>query len=131
MSIKKGVILNRYKSTQVLDYSGVIRMRGITPTDIDGLIDYGGKSFIYLEGKTIGAILKTGQKMALENIVNSHNKANHSAVAIIFRHNTPINQDVIVSKCLVDLIYFNYEWVKQNKKITVLRFIERWEAKFI
>jgi len=43
------------------------RRRGIIPTDIDGFIDYGGKVFVYFEAKLIGAPVRRGQRLALEN----------------------------------------------------------------
>jgi len=94
----------RHKLTALAAY-GLLRVRGIYPTDIDGLIDYGGRSFVYMEGKTITAQLKKGQKMALENIVNSHNKAGHTSVAIIYRHNTRVSEDIQVKSCFVSAVF--------------------------
>jgi len=82
-----------------------------------------------MEGKTITAQLKKGQKMALENVVNSHNKAGHTSVAIIYRHNTRVSEDIQVKSCFVSAVFFGGEWTKQEKKITVLEFLNRWEQK--
>lgn len=41
--------IDRYK--QLISYEGLERHRKITPTDIDGVIDYNGNAFIFLEGK--------------------------------------------------------------------------------
>jgi hypothetical protein len=127
MSKKIIKIEDRARAKQINDFGGMLRMRGIYPTDIDGLIDYGGTSFVYLEGKTEGAPIKKGQQMALENLVDSHNKAGHTASALIFRHNTPVEQDIKVSDCRVETLYFRGKWHPQEKQITVLGFIEKWE----
>lgn len=122
-------IHNKARAAQINNFSGLLRVRGIYPTDIDGLIDYGGMSFVYMEGKTITAQLKKGQKMALENVVNSHNKAGNTSVAIIYRHNTRVSEDIQVKSCFVSAVFFGGEWTKQEKKITVLQFLNRWEQK--
>lgn len=116
---------------QINDFSGLLRMRGIYPTDIDALIDYGGKSFIYIEGKVISTEFKKGQKMALENLVNSHDKAGHKSTAIVFRHDTPATEPVMVASCIVETVYFGGAWHEQKKTITVLQFIEKWEKRVL
>ena len=84
---------------QIHNLTGIVRMRGITPTDIDGLIDYGGRAFIYLEGKVLGVDLLKGQKMAIENLVKSHWKAGHPSIAIIYVHTNHSDQEVMVHDC--------------------------------
>jgi len=118
--------LNRYK--QPISYEGMMRRRKITPTDIDGLIDYHGNCFIYIEGKGVGAPIEYGQRKALENLVDSHVKAGHPACAVIFRHTSDSDSIVIAKDQRVDLIYHNKQWRPPVAPMTVLQFIERWES---
>ena len=101
------------------------RLRGIAPTDIDGLIDYSGNSFVYIEGKSFNTKILKGQQCALEHVIDSHRKAGHDSIAIIFKHEVR-EGDVIVKDQLVTDIY-NGKWIKQTKPVTVLKAIERWE----
>ena len=49
---ERGKIRNENHAKQLNDFSGLLRRRGITPTDIDGLIDYSGRAFIHWKGNT-------------------------------------------------------------------------------
>jgi len=49
MSCARGTIRNATSALQLRDYSGLCWDR-ITPTDIDGLIDFGGRAFVLFEG---------------------------------------------------------------------------------
>ena len=69
-ALDRGEIKHKDRARQLLMFSGMIRRRGITPTDLDGIIDYNGKAFVLLEGKFHGAPFLKGQKLALENIVD-------------------------------------------------------------
>lgn len=68
MMINRGVIRCRDHSTQVIDYSG-LRYGKITPTNIDGGVDFGGKAFVYLEYKYGDAPLPRGQELHLERLI--------------------------------------------------------------
>jgi hypothetical protein len=113
---------------QIHDFTQVKRMRGITPTDIDGLIDYGGRAFIYVEGKAEGAELPKGQRMALENVVNSHIKAGHPSAAFVYIHNTTPDETVYVEECPVILVYSGRGW--QETYINILELITKFEEKY-
>lgn len=116
----------RYK--QLISYEGMKRMRNITPTDIDGFIDYNGISFVYVEGKLEGKDVDYGQRKALENAVNSHTSAGHPSCAIIFRHNEAPENIIMAKDKTVSEIYYEKQWKPPKKNgITVLAFIELWE----
>lgn len=118
---------------QVVSFDGLERHRKIRPTDIDGLIDYGGVSFLYFDAKVEGTEIMPGQKMALENLVKSHNSANHESCAMIICHNTPIGKLIIAKDCIVDAVYlkmeYGFDWIRPKEQITLLQAIETWEKK--
>jgi len=119
--------LERYK--QLIDYSGMQRHRRITPTDIDGFIDYAGNAFVYLDAKLEGKDLSTGQRIAYEHIVNSHSKAKNVACAIIFRHNVPADEMILAHEKYVDTYYLGDGWkTPSEENTTLLRFIEKLET---
>lgn len=126
-SIERGDIKHRYRAKQINSFAGLIRRRNITPTDIDGLIEYNGNAFIMLEGKYGDAKLPEGQKMALENLANAIIDGKKIVVIIVYRHyieNT--NEDIIVSQQFVSDVYFNKKW-KKIDGFNVLQTIERFE----
>jgi len=51
---------SRYK--QLISFEGLERHRKITPTDIDGLIDYAGNAFFYMECKLESKYFNEGIK---------------------------------------------------------------------
>lgn len=131
---ERGVIKNKERQRQIHSFSGLKRLRNITPTDIDGLIDYGGKHFIYLEGKVSGNELFYGQKLALENCVKSHWASGHKSIAVVYEHWIPPQYDIDVSKCVVTKIFTMnektqefYWWESKGSEYTVLEIVDLFE----
>tara|TARA_Y100000310_G_C20579340_1_gene762158 strand:+ start:854 stop:1306 length:453 start_codon:yes stop_codon:yes gene_type:complete len=134
----RGEIKYRDRAKQLISYRRLERMRNITPTDIDGFIDYNGNAFVYMDAKLYEKEIDFGQKRAFENVINSHGKAGHPTCAIIFRHNSPSNEDIMAHSCYVDDYYSNLKWNGMkldalkwyrllNKEITVLNFLNEIE----
>lgn len=125
---ERGDIKFKGRAKQINSFAGLIRRRNITPTDIDGIIDYGGKAFIILEGKYGDAELPKGQKMALENLANTILEAKKKSLVIVYRHYVHnVNDDINVSKQLVSDIYFKKKWFEIGFDKTVLQIIEIFE----
>lgn len=125
---ERGDIKHKGRARQLNSFSGMIRRRNITPTDIDGIIDYGGRAFIILEGKYGDAELPKGQRMALENLANTILSSNKKCAILIYRHyihNT--ESEINVSQQLVTEIYWKRKWEKTIKETTVLQAIEMFE----
>ena len=116
--------LNRYK--QLISYEGLERHRKITPTDTDGLIDYNGNAFIFLEGKLITKELDYGQKLAIENIINGLIESGKPSCCLVFRHNKNPDEMIIAKDCIVSEIYYQHKWRFYNTK-TVLFYIQEFE----
>jgi hypothetical protein len=126
--IKRGDIKYKARAKQINSFSGMIRRRNITPTDIDGIIDYNGNAFVILEGKYGDAEIPKGQRMALENLANAILLGKKKVLVIIFRHyvnNT--NEEIIVSNQLASEIYFKRKWFQICFNKTVLELIEIFE----
>ncbi len=118
--------IDRYK--QLISYEGMERRRKITPTDIDGFIDYSGKVFVYLECKLEGKGMDYGQRFAFENIINSHNKAGNLAIAILFVHNCKPDEIIIAKDKQAIGFYTGKGWKNIESEVkTVLDVIIEWE----
>lgn len=117
-----------YKKAKLISYQGMVRMRKITPTDIDGLIDYNGNLFVYLEGKLIGKSLDYGQKLCFEHLVQSHKKAGNFSWVLVFEYDEQIMEDeiIIAKNKSVREIYdsINLIWRPPEKKLTLITAIE-------
>jgi hypothetical protein len=125
---QRGNIKYKSRAQQINSFSGLIRRRNITPTDIDGIIDYNGKAFVILEGKHGDAELPKGQRMALENLANAILDGNKRVVVIVFRHDIhDVNIEVNVSKQLVTELYYKRKWCETTVPKNVLEVIEMFE----
>lgn len=123
-SIRRGAIkyIDRYK--QLICYEGLVRHRHITPTDIDGIIDYAGNAFFVLEGKHenkyYGEGLDYGQKTALENMINAWRESGRIAMAVVFIHNKDTEEIIIAKDAIVVEYYFDSKWqAPENRNKTV------------
>jgi hypothetical protein len=124
---QRGNIKHKARAQQINSFSGLLRRRNITPTDIDGLIDYNGKAFIILEGKYGDAEIPKGQRMALEHLANAMIDGNKQVTVIVFRHNiNDVNEDVKVSEQSVTQVYFKRKWFTITTK-NVLEVIDKFE----
>jgi len=119
------------RAKQLMNYEGM-EWESMTPTDIDGFLDYRGKYFVYMEGKVVGKDLLRGQELALENATKSHAKAGHKAIAIVFEHDTPVEQQVFVKNCRVVRYYLNNsEWRETQQPRKVKELIDLFFARCI
>lgn len=124
---QRGNIKHKARAQQINSFSGLLRRRNITPTDIDGLIDYNGKAFIILEGKYSDAEIPKGQRMALEHLANAMVDGNKQVTVIVFRHNiNDVNEDVKVSEQSVTEVYFKRKWFTITTK-NVLEVVDKFE----
>lgn len=144
MPEKRGVIRNVARKQQINNFEGLLRGRNITPTDIDGFIDYGGHAFIYFEGKLMDTEIETGQKRALEAAVSSHWKAGHPSMALIYWHCIPADQQIPVAHQFIRGIYclqlipglcekrFNgsWWWFPTSKALSVQKAMDLFENHF-
>jgi hypothetical protein len=115
--------LARYK--QVIDYSGLLFERGITPTDIDGLLDFGGKLFVFLELKLKGTNLPYGQRLALERVCDGLAGPQVLSVVLVAGHNTPTGQEIRAAEATVVEYRWRQEWNHPKREINVRQAIEK------
>lgn len=121
----RGKINNRERARQIRDYSG-LRFGKITPTDIDGLLDFRNKLFVYIEIKLIGAELPYGQKLALERQCDAARKPGSRKTAVlIIEHDTAPEEDIDAASCPVREYRCNGKWGRPTKPITCLAAVEK------
>ena len=125
----KGVIQNRARAKQLRDFSG-LRFGNITPTDIDGLIEYHGKGYIILELKLRDAVLSDGQRLALERLTDDLSRAHKPTICILANHDTfEPEEDIDAANALVTEYRWQRQWQIQKTSYNVREFIELFLSK--
>jgi len=121
MQNDRGGIHSSDRARQLKDYSN-LRFGNITPTDIDGLIEYQGKGFIIIELKLNDNPIPYGQKLALERLTDDLAKP---AICIIVTHNIDdVTQDIDVGNCVVTEYRFKGGWRTPKTHRTAREFID-------
>ena len=117
--IARGVIQNVARAQQINDFKGLL-IGKITPTDIDGVIEYQNKAYIFIEIKYKDKDLPYGQKLALERLSNDVIKAGKSSIVLVVEHDIDdTSESVDVSSCKIRNYYFNKKWLIPKNEITV------------
>lgn len=113
----RGKIIDKERKQQILDYSG-IRIGNSTPTDIDGMIEYKCKGYIFIEVKYGDKKLPEGQEKGFTRLVDDLYRANKKAVLLIVEHYIhDTNIEIPVADCYVREFYFEGKWRKPKKSI--------------
>jgi len=121
MSVERGVIRNRKRANQVRDYSG-LRVGNITPTDLDGLIEYKRRGYVLLETKYQGAPLPKGQELAFERMVDDLQIVK-PAIVIVSTHDT--DDDIDMANTVVTRYRFRGKWHTPDDEITMGQLVQR------
>lgn len=115
----RGKIQFRDRAKQIIDFSG-IRYQQITPTDIDGLIEYHDIAFLVYEYKLEGAKMPYGQELALTRLVDGLQKSGKMAALLLCEHDVrDPNDDIDAANAKVIKIYYCKNWYSDMKRRTV------------
>lgn len=116
----RGVIRNRAKAKQLRSFQG-IRRGNITPTDIDGMMEYKNKAYIWIELKTSGAALTYGQALAYQRLTADLAQCGKCTAFFVATHETlNPDEDIDVKAALVCTLFLNgkeYDIQYQNKML--------------
>ena len=108
----RGRILFKDRKRQIFTFENM-QYGSITPTDIDGSMDYHGDVFWFAEFKHRDAPMKDGQRKHLEYLVERLSEAGCEAIAMIATHDIDDpHDDVDADLCLVREEFYNGKWHK-------------------
>ena len=114
----RGKINNRERAKQINDFSN-LKYGSITPTDIDGLIEYHKNAYVIIEIKYNNAEMPPGQMWALERLTDDLEKSGKPTICILANHNIDDpEKDVDVSNTIVIKYRRNKKWVETEKCTT-------------
>lgn len=123
----RGTIQYRDFARRIVDFHG-LKWGNITPTDVDGFIEFHNKAFILFEFKHVNGEFNRdgGQAKALTRACDSFQSAGKEAVLLICRHDA--KGDIIAANTLVELVYYKgrwYQWQRETLR-KVMEKIYKW-----
>ena len=111
---ERGKIHNLPRYRQPVCFGG-LKYGRITPTDVDGLIEYRSKVFVFYELKLRNTQIPEGQKKALERIVNVLRDNGKHAVLFKCEHDVGnTDEQVDASEAEVTEVYFDGKWLNYS-----------------
>lgn len=130
MTAVRGKIRNPDQAMKVRDFSG-LRWGKITPTDIDGFVEFANTLFVFVEGKFNGSAMPYGQRLALERLCDAcHNEANKKySIAFVVAHNGTDSFDY--AKGPVVQYRWRGTWVEPTKPVMLKDAIDRMHRRYI
>lgn len=120
----RGKIQYRNRKRQIIDFSG-LRYGNITPTDIDGYLEYHDKAMIFIELKHNDAQVPYGQRLALERSVDNNAAAGKKSVLFVCQHyvDDP-DQDIIAANAIVKEVYYKGKYIYPMKEFTLKQLLD-------
>lgn len=119
----RGVIRSHWRATQCADFSHLC-YKTCTPTDMDGLMEFGDKVFVMLELKHVGGHMPIGQRLAFERLVDALASAQRLAICIVAEHDTDAEFDISVAECQVVQFRFAGAWRVPRTPVTVRQAVD-------
>lgn len=110
------------------DYSG-LRFRNITPTDIDGFVEYRNKAYIFLELKYGDAPLPPGQRLALERLCDDLQKRKPTLLIVATHHSA--HEDIDAARATIAEFRYKGRWRMRRGTVkdlmrAFLDYVETW-----
>lgn len=112
----KDIWNNRDYAKQLIDFSG-LQFGKKRPTDVDAMIEYGNKGFIFFELKYGAGKVPLGQDLALVRLTDSLDKVKPTLL-VYCSHHTTCDKDVPLHETKVIKYRRNRKWYEPKREIT-------------
>jgi hypothetical protein len=122
--MERGVINNKDRARQLRDFSG-LRYGNITPTDIDGLIEYKDIAYVIFETKFGNTEVPRGQMIALERLCDDLQNYKHTIV-IISSHNHPVTEEIDLANSIVRQYRWRKKWIDMRDNPYTVKMLVDW-----
>ena len=109
------------------DFSG-LRFGKITPTDIDGFVDFNNKAFVIFEIKYGSADMPFGQRLGYERLCDACESSGIHTIVILAHHQVDAPNDIDVASLAVSKVRFKRQWRTPNVPHTVRSAFEAFMA---
>lgn len=118
---------NRDYGSQLKDFSN-LRWGAISPTDIDGILEFQNRLFIIIETKYQDSPLPTGQRLCLERLCDAIQSDTKTCVLILTSHES--NGDIDMGLTIVRRYRENGNW-HESPEMTLREVIEIMRRKYL
>ena len=127
-----GIIKNICYARQRADFNGM-RFGTITPTDIDGFVEFRNQAFVFIETKHGNTDLPQGQRLALERVCDRVQKSGAEAMVLVLRNEKTGNDapTYLIAPLLVIQYRYKYRWHVPNPSISAYQAIEKFRARVL
>lgn len=103
------MLRNKNRAAQLLNFDGM-EFGNKQASDIDYIMDWNGKMFIFAEVKHVKSEMTEGQCILFENLCDAIHAADKPAIGIVCRHYTNEHEEVTLETCIVDSFYYAGQW---------------------
>ena len=119
------MIKNQDFADKPVNFNG-LQFGNISPTDIDGFIEYKDKWFIFIETKFNRATMKRGQELALERLCDAIQSDKQNAIVFFTSHqNEGAGVEIDIGLSMVVKYRYKGDWKKPKTPLTLKTAIER------
>ena len=101
-----------------------MRFGSITPTDVDGFVEFRDQLFVLIETKVEGQELPDGQRKALERECDAVRETGRMSTVLVVEHDTPPDKDIDVAACAVREYRYEGHWHTPIKPTTCKQAID-------
>jgi len=103
-----------------------MRVEKITPTDLDGLVEFHNKGYFLIELKLDGVLMPKGQEIAIERLCDDLVRVKPKTIAVVARHETPLGRDIDCKSAIVDAVRECGRWIYPERTLTVGEAYAHW-----
>ena len=120
MENKNNHIKYEDRAKQLIKFTG-LDYNNISPTDIDGIIEYKNKAYIIIELKYNNTPLPFGQQLALERMTRDLGHFKDVLIVIADHNIKDPKKDIQLAECKVRKIYMSnqYQWRETKQTMDV------------
>lgn len=105
------------RAAQARDYSGLL-YGAITPTDLDGLLDFHNAFWVLFELKLAGTPLPYGQRLALQRLCRDLARVK-PAYVLVAEHETRAEQPIQAADCWLVEYHNGSAWITPRLGLTL------------
>ena len=121
----RGAVHTKHRAGQLRDYSGLLLDRKITPSDIDGVIEYGDNIWVFIELKIEGVEMPYGQRLMYERLVDDLAVTGKPTMCLVAEHNTSVEEQINAALCSVSEFRYRGKWHKPIRNINLREAIDK------
>ena len=123
------LIENKECAAQLIDFGGM-RFGSGFPTDVDGLIEWRNRCYIFYELKYKAAPMKEGQERAFVRLTDDMERIKPT-LFVVAEHDVPLGQVIDLAACIVVKCRFRFKWwvepvVGTTVRDLTARFLDRY-----